>query len=162
MKKYLKLFSLLFIVLLVGAGCSLTAKEKTYSVNGINVTMKDGFYEKELVSLTAYLESSDSIFTALKEEKATLKEAGLENITLKEYAEAVVEANGLKEKDIIEKDGLTYFTYEKEVSGKTYFYLASVYQTNDAFWLVNFACDTKNKDSFQEDFIKWAKTVNFS
>lgn len=38
------------------------------SVNDTNVTMKDGFYEKNLVSLTAYLESSDAIFTTLKEE----------------------------------------------------------------------------------------------
>ena len=143
MKKYAQLVCLSLILFLV-AGCSLSSlfKESTkkYTVNGISVTMNDSFYEKDLVSQTAYLESQEAIFTALKEEFTELEAAGInKDATLKDYAEAVKNANSFTG-DIIEKDGLVYFTYEKDVSGKSFFYLATVYKTDDAFWLINFAC----------------------
>lgn len=164
MKKYTKLICLSLMLFLV-AGCSLTSlfKEstKTYTVNGISVTMNDSFYEKDLVSQTAYLESQNAIFTALKEEFTELEAVGItKDSTLKDYAEAVKAANSFTG-NIIEKDGLVYFTYEKDISGKSFFYLATVYKTDDAFWLVNFACESKNKEEFEPKFIEWAKTVEF-
>ncbi len=164
MKKYAKLICL-GLLLFVVTGCSLSSlfKESTkkYTVNGISVTMNDSFYEKDLVSQTAYLESQDAIFSALKEDFTELEVVGItKDSTLTDYAEAVKTANSFTG-NIIEKDGLVYFTYEKDVSGKSFFYLASVYKADDAFWLVNFACESKNKDEFEPKFIEWAKTVEF-
>ena len=163
MKKNIKLFGLLLTVLLI-AGCSLLKEPtKTYTVNGISVTMKDDFKEKDLVSVTTYLESTDAIFTALKEEFVNLESVGINrNSTLRDYAEAVAYNNNLSSSNIIEQDGLVYFTYTREVSGKNFYYLATVYKSDDAFWLVNFACESKNKDSFEPKFIEWAKTVEFT
>ena len=161
MKKYIKILSIVLLVLVI-CGCSLLKEsEKTYTANGISITMKKGFYEKDYVSLTTYFESEDAIFTALKESFTDLEEAGLSaNSTLNEYIQAVKEGNQL-DTEIIEDDGLLYMTYEKEISNKDFFYLATVYKTDDAFWLINFACESKNKNTLKPQFLKWAKTGEF-
>lgn len=155
-----KTLLVLFAILLL-TGCSLGKTTKTYSTNGISVTMDSGFYEKELVSQTVYLESQDAIFTALKEDFESLVGTTITSeSTLKEYADVIKTGNNLTE-DFIEKDGILYTTYEKEVSGKDFFYLVTVYKTNDAFWLINFASNAKDKAKFEPKFIEWAKTITF-
>ena len=158
MKKILYSFILLSMILLV-AGCA--AKEKTYESHGIKITMQEGFNEKSLVSATVYLESIDSIFTALKEEFTILGQAGLDkDSTIEEYLTLVNAANNANY-EIKTSGDLKYFTYESDVSGKTFYYLATAYKTDDAFWLCNFAAEAKNKEKFEPLFLKWAKTVEF-
>lgn len=162
MKKYLKYFSLLLVGVLL-TGCAFLEDEKTYEVNGIKITMANDMVEKDLVSQTAYLEGDEVIFTALKESFTDLSQVGItEESALKDYANLILTGNKLDSK-VIEDDtnNVTYFTYEKEISGKDFYYLASVYKANDAFWLVNFACEKKNADEYKDKFLKWASTVEF-
>ena len=63
--------------------------------------------------------------------------------------------------EVIVKDDITYFTYEKEVNGKKYFYLASVHKSTDAFYLVQYICLSKNKEKYEPKFLTWDKTVKF-
>ena len=161
MKRVLKVV-VVALLLFISVGCSLTEEAtKTYSANGVKVTMKDGLTEKTNMNFTTYLEGTDVMFTALKESFDITKQINLdENSSVREYTEKVLQANGLNE-TINEKDGLTYFTYEKEISGTKYFYFATTYKSNDAFWLINFACLAKDKAKYESKFIKWAKTVEF-
>ena len=158
-------FLLLAGILLAGAGCACSVStqtiEPTFEKAGMSIVLTDAFYEKDLVSQTAYYESSNAIVTALKDEFSTLEAAGIgTDISLSDYAGIVMEVNGL-DSEIREEDGLTYFTYEKSVSGKDYQYFASVYQAPDAFWLIQFGCERDNFEELEPDFIKWAGTVTF-
>ena len=45
---------------------------------------------------------------------------------------------------------------------KDYYYLTCVLKSEDAFWLVNFASETSNKNKYQPLFKKWAKTIKFT
>ena len=56
---------------------------------------------------------------------------------------------------------ISYFSYEKEVNGKKYFYLASVHKSTDAFYLVQYICLSKNKEKYEPKFLTWDKTVKF-
>ena len=60
-----------------------------------------------------------------------------------------------------EEEGLTCFTYEKEQNGKNFEYYATVFKGPDAYWLIQFACETENFDDFLPDFQKWANSVTF-
>lgn len=143
------------------AGCDFEVKDKTYTSSGLTVTMEDGMFEKDLASATVYYEGTSVIMSGLKETFDALSVVNLgKESTIADYIK-VVEKNNGSTFDVKEEDGITYFTYEKEISGKSFFYLASVYKTDDAFWLVNFGCETKNKDKYEQKFIKWAKTVKF-
>ena len=52
-----------------------------------------------------------------------------------------------------------YITYEGTVNGKTYFYVSTMHKGPDAFWLCSFACDMKNKDTYESRFLGWANTI---
>lgn len=65
------------------------------------------------------------------------------------------------EADIVEKGGIKCFTYEREVSGNDYAYLATVFKSSDAFWLIQFACFKDDYNDKEDDFVKWAKSVAF-
>ena len=95
-------------------------------------------------------------FTALKEPFENLSEFNLtENSTEEDYAKLSIESYNL------DSDDVTYFTYEKEVDGKKYFYLASVHKSTDAFYLVQYICLSKNKEKYEPKFLTWDKTVKF-
>lgn len=159
MKKILYSFILVGMLFLI-SGCE--AKEQTYESNGFKITMQEGFTEKSLASATVYLESIDSIVTALKEEYTLLKAVGLDkDSTVEEYL-TLVNANNLSDYEIKTDGDLKYFTYESTVSGKTFYYLATAYKSDDAFWLINFAAEKTNKEKFEPLFLKWAKTVEFN
>ncbi|MCX4253807.1 hypothetical protein [uncultured Clostridium sp.] len=146
-------------LLLLVCGCSLAKEE--YSNDHFTITMEKGFTEKELASMTVYYESKKALMSGLKESFESLAAVDIdENTSIEDYGKAVIE-NNKANYELKEKDGVHYFTYEKEASGKKFFYLASVYKTDDAFWLFNFACDEKNKDTYEPLFLEWAKSVDF-
>ena len=81
--------------------------------------------------------------------------------SIDDYADVVLKNNGV-DYNIQKEDGITYLTYEKEVSGKQYFYLSQVIKADDSFWLLNFCCDDKDKSKYEPLFKKWAKSVKFA
>ena len=85
---------------------------------------------------------------------------GFESLSVEDYAKAVT-TNNQKDSEIKTEDVLTYFTYTSNLNGKTYFYIATMYKSNDAFWLFNFACDSSNQEKFESTFKTWAKSVSF-
>lgn len=155
----LGIFAVVFCFFL--AGCEFNVGEKKYSVNGINVTLEDGLVETDIVSQTVYLKGIDMEFTALKESYTDLEKVNItsEN-SLEDYASLVVSNNKL-DSELINKDGVVYFEYVKEMNGKNIYYLATVNKSEDAFWLIQFICSEKNKDKYKPKFLEWSKTVSF-
>ena len=63
---------------------------------------------------------------------------------------------------LFEEDGVEYYEYtDFDLLSDSYKYLSTAYESDDAFWLVQFCCDVDDYDSNKADFIKWAKTVSF-
>lgn len=175
MKKVLSLFACMMLLFGV-QGCSLFSdddssdtpkasekKDKVYSDNGMKITIPSDFYKKDIASLTNYYESEEAIVTALKQGFKELDGTDLSSkSSLEDYAKAVLSTNKLDSKLYTsDNNKYIYFTYEKEVSGKDFYYMGVVYKTEDAFWLLNFACNKKDKSDYSDTFIKWANTVEF-
>lgn len=139
-------------------GC-FEPKTKTFTKSGITITATDEFYEKELLSVTIYLESQTKIITGLKENKSMLSPS----TTLNSYTNLVLTNNQLTGTEYTEFDEddirFNYFIYEREVSGKSFKYLAVTKEGADNFYLFNFACESKNYQKFEQDFMKWAKLL---
>lgn len=156
-----KILVLLGVFALILCGCDQKIKEKEYENNHFKITMQEGFYEKDLAAATIYYESSNVLFTSIKESFEDLAIVGLDkDSTIDEYAKVVM-ANNKAEYDLQEKNDITYFTYEKEIQGKEFYYLTSIFKTNDAFWLISFGCESKNKEIYESNFIKWLNTISF-
>lgn len=61
-----------------------------------------------------------------------------------------------------EDDGVEYFEYTNiNIGSDSFKYLSTAYESDDAFWFVQFTCAVDDYDSNKADFIKWAKTVSF-
>lgn len=161
MKKRISIFAAVLaslICLCAVAGCTISPK--TFEKAGMQITLTTAFYEKEMVSQTAYYESRTAVVVALKEEFSSLP--GASDYTLSDYTDLVISGNRISaETHTREGKGYEYFTYEKTVSGNDYFYLATTHKTDDAFWLIQFGCFTKNKDNKTETFLEWADTITF-
>ncbi|WP_461247914.1 hypothetical protein [Treponema sp. R6D11] len=135
--------------------------EKVFTKAGMSITLNSTFYEKDYAAYTAYYESSRAGVVTLKEEFTVFKAAGIsDTISLNKYAEIVLSSNKLDSK-ILTDDGLTYFTYEKEIRGKQFTYYATVFRGKDAYWLVQFFAEKDKFESMKPDFVKMAKTVKF-
>lgn len=161
MKKKIKsllLISLTVALLLSFVGCSLLGpKDKAFSKEGMTITLTDAFTEQEIITQTAYYVSNEAIVTALKEDGTSLG-----NRTVADYAKLVCTVNKLTSSEVVAKDGYAEFTYEKDVSGKSYYYYARCFKNGTDFWLIQFACETKNQSRYTPIFDKWASSVTFS
>lgn len=155
--------ALVMLVSLLASCGNAGAAAQEFSKAGMSITLTKAFTEKEMASLTAYYESQKVIVTCLKEEFTQFEALGVssDDISLDDYAELVI-ANNQMDMDAVKEDDLTYFKYDKTVSGKDFSYMACVFKSTDAFWLIQFACETKNFDSMQDQMKNWAKTVKFS
>lgn len=165
MRKLFSITLILALMLTLFAGCSLSTKikglvkptEKTFSKSGMSITLTDDFAEKEHISYTSVYESKNIAVYTLKEEFSLF---GGEDYSVKEYAELVIKANMLT--SVIEtRDGLTYFEYEKEVNGKDFHYYAFVFKADDAYWMIQFACNQDDTSELESDIFKYAGTVKF-
>lgn len=157
--------SLMIAAFACGCGAAAGAKPKDFSKAGMTITLTDDFQEKEIVSQTATYYTDEYMVVALKEEFSLFQQAGLQtDITLEDYAGLIRQNNGILSTSsaVSEEDGVTYFKYEKEVNGKNISYMATVFKGSDAYWLIQFACETQYFEQSSAQFLKWAKTAKFS
>ena len=162
----------LIIAIVVGAviGFSITSglfsniapKEKTFSSNGMTVTLTDEFRESNAQPYTVVYDSKNVAVFALRE--AFTLAAGFEDYTLEQYADLVIQANKLGLAEVKTDEGLTYFTYSftNPETKDVYQYYSYVYKTDDAFWLVQFATLDNNVEKYAPQITEWAKSVEFS
>ena len=59
------------------------------------------------------------------------------------------------------KDDLMYFEYTSE-DVDNYNYIAFIYKADDAFWMVQFATDEDDYDSYTDRIYEWAASVKFN
>ena len=133
---------------------------KTFSVDGLSITLTDGFREKDVDGYNKGYDSAKMGVLVLKEAFADIP--GAESLTLDDYAEMVLENNQGKASEVKTSDGLTYMEYVAESSGQEYGYLVVMYRSADAFWLVQFFSKSADFNEYRPSFINWAKTVTFA
>lgn len=135
-------------------------KEETYSSNGFTITMDSGFYKKDLATATFYYESTNSALIGVKEYFKDLVDFDItENSTLDDYANLISYINESDYNFIDLNDKIKYFTYEKNISDKDFFYMAAITKGSDSFWLITLFCEKENKEDLVLKFEKWLNTV---
>ena len=138
-----------------------TPDVKTFSSNGMVITLTDEFSETYIENYTVAYDSKNVAIFALKEEFTLVD--GFQDFTLEQYGELVLQNNNLSSSKIESKEGLTGFEYEftNPETKDTYKYFSFVYKSNDAFWLVQFVTSIENIDECGSQIFEWAKTVSF-
>ena len=111
---------------------------------------------------TACYSADDAVVLVLKE-PFTLAD-GFENYTVTQYGELVIQKSNYSSQTKLEQqDGLNYFEYryKNEQNQQEYHYIATLFKSKDAFWLVQFAVLQDDFEEQRPQLMQWAKSVSF-
>ena len=160
MKKIIALLIAAVMVLSL-AGCGLFPKEKAFGVNEMLITLTDAFTEADFEGYTKAFDSTNMAVFVLRDDKAAFN--GIE-ISLEEYAALTKAANADRGPgEIKNEDGLVFFDYDYYGNDGTtiYSYLTAMFESDEAFWLVQFACDQTKWEKQRPEMIQYAQSVTF-
>lgn len=161
MKKMIRIFCLMLALCLL-AGCAQGTKTFTCENLSMDVPsmMKDATGQEGMEAFTFTLDSSTIAIFGLLE--SFEEYPVLEPYELDEYADAVIQVNGLSATPA-KRSGTTeeyyYFTYAGSGDAADYQYLAGVFKTDKGFWMVQIASENAKFD--QEAFLGYLDSVRF-
>lgn len=144
------------LALTVFAGCG--PQQKTFTNDGISITVNSDFKEATKTGHSLYLESDYASISAKKEMFADL-DGVTEDTTLNEYTQSVLTNNQLENTEIKTASGYEYFTYDKKSGDTDYTYTAMTIKGQNAFYLVTFQVKKADYDGRKTDVENWMKTV---
>lgn len=163
MRKCLWMGAILLLAVAV-SGCSMfadpkTADPKDFTLEELTITLTDAFSDLEVEGATGAFRSRDcSVF--LIREGLDRFENGSE-MTIADYAERVQENNQM-EVEIKTEGDLTYFERSATTDGQTFNYYSVMYRAPEAFWLLQFACESDDYEVYRPYFVSWAQSVTFA
>ena len=131
-----------------------SASPKTFTKEDFQITLTEEFKATEEAGFFSSYESKTVIIFTVREEKEIFGD-----ITLKEYGELVLQANGKTGIQMNQEEGFIWFEYTDTPGEQDIYYLAVCYQGEDAFWVVNFATPATNRGKYKDTFFDWAKTI---
>ncbi len=139
-----------------------TGEPKTFTRDALQITLTDKFTETPADGYTTIYQCEDSAVFVLKESFADVE--GGEETTLEQYGQMLIDKNAkVSDAELQSVEGLTCFEYQyKNDNNSNMYYFVTVYKTQDAFWLIQFATPKADTASYRETFIEWAKSVQFT
>ena len=152
------------LVLMLSLLTSCSTKPKDFTWNGVTLTLDSGFVEHEITNESASYANYFKAYVVVVsyETVSSLTELGYDaDMTVAEYAALSIEANEF-ESEVKTTDGVTYYNYTGNADGTDYTYMATVHLLGGSFWLVQFACETKDYANAESQFLAWAKTVSYA
>lgn len=142
--------------------------QKVFQVEELSLTLDNSYSERTAAGYNAAFSSGDKgiVVLVLREGKEFLGSAlgSAMPSTLEEYAALVRQNNialGREVGEIKEDQGILFFEYEFYFT-ITYKYYTAILQSEDAFWLVQFSCDTNNYDQYLDLFSTYVHSVTFT
>ena len=125
---------------------------KDYSTDDLTFQSTETLNKKTVSGYGVYFENyaGDVIVLGNKENKADLAKLGYEG-----------EDDTISELKQSDDKKFYYFTYDYKEGSEDIFYVGAMYETENDFWLINFACKLSEQKKYEEKFIEWASTVKF-
>ena len=140
---------------------SRRVEPKTFTKDGMSITLTGSFREKSYPNFDFGFEANDAMVFGVREQIADYP--GIESVTLEEYASWIPEIQPAAADAVLQRDGdLRYLEYSAEAEGTLCRYLVGVYRSDKAFWIINFATTEELYAAKRADFLTWAKSVTFS
>lgn len=162
MKKYLSILFVFVAVFMLTACSTKDSDAKTFTEDDFEITLNKGFEKKTLTGIIHYYENEEMKVgvTVNSESRQAFKNAGIDfPDDVKSYAEFVVTANSLTDSKVVSKGKYAQFSYKRTNNGKEYYYYATTHKAGDAYYLVNFFCESSKASEYQEQFAKWADSI---
>lgn len=158
--------TLLLVAVLAGCGSTnpFDAAAKTFSNDGMTITLTSDFSKQSMDGYTVCYAAKTAAVFALHETNDQFAAAGLNDVTLEQYAALVMQNNSSRNPvagDDINGCPTILYDFYNEDKDVEYRYLAVMYQADDGFWLVQFASAKDDFDTYEPSFVEAAKSVSF-
>jgi len=159
-----RIITLVCMLCLLCCGCSGPNADTLQSYTaqtGITLQMQAGMRLSAEDSVSCLYSGQSCMMSALREEFADYAQMGHDPqaMTVEDYAHLVQQANDLQQTFLPDENGNLHVTYTNTSGNTEYFYYATVRKGSDAFWVVNFACNSRQKDAYLPLFIRWSDTI---
>lgn len=133
-----------------------------FTVDNMQITLTNEFTTESYQGYNGVFASKEVAVFVLKEDFSLLE--NFEDYTLQQYGELVIDNNGLTGSvELNEVEGICYFDYEynNTEENTTYYYMSTLFKSDDAFWIIQFAVPAEDAEKYLPQLIEWAKTVTF-
>ena len=161
-KSFIRYIALVMVTAFMLSSLTACSDERTVSVEGMTITLNKSYKESTLANTTWYYTSPDGLAMGIKSLKDDVEKSGLEVNSPLDYAEAYIRANNIPGKPQVKsKVKYIYFEHTRKVSGTEYKYLTCIYDHDDAYWVVTFACYKALYNDYKSDFFESADSVVF-
>ena len=161
---YIVLFVLIFVgSLALNIWLETDIQPETFTYGNMSVTLTNEFSDRNIDGYSACYESYDNLVMIIKDDRSFFED--FETYSLLQYGEDTITYNEFDSSVKLQNDyGLVYFEYEytDEETGDIYSYFVPMYKSDDAFWFFQFACFKEDYETNREQFIEWAKSVEFA
>ncbi len=148
MKKILGFFAMILAVFCLG---SCSPKSKTFTGEGISITLNSSFSEIDVINWHIALQSTETIFMGSGTSKSG-------------YSSLASFANDLSSStthtEITEREGkYLYCYYTLSVEGIEFGYMFIAKEGAFKYYAMNFCCKSKNLEKNKSQYLKWADTI---
>ncbi len=136
---------------------------KQFTCEEMQITLTEEYMKVPVDGFDACFANEDIVVFVLREDFDLLD--NMENYSLQEYGELLLDTNGLTEtSEIKEVNGITYYEYEAENEEEncTYYYYATIFKSDEAFWVIQFAVQSEEADQHMTQLIEMSKTITFN
>ena len=163
MKKIIAFTLTVITLILTLASCYLLMpKDKDFSFEELTITMTTQFikddYEQDEYGCEEWSYASFNTVAMFERNPIDIVIDELVEADAKTFARFILTDDKI---EVNEKDGLVYHSYERFLEGEDYYFITYTFKSSEAFWLVTFACKSKEKDARLEEYNAMAKSVKF-
>lgn len=141
----------------------VTVEDKTFAVGEMQITLTEAFEETEVEGYTACYSAGDTAVFVLREDMEQMKPYG--NLSLDAYGAMILANNGFDQGvQLQEEEGLVTFDclLLTPVSGEEYYYYCGLFQSRDAYWMVQITTTADNPEDMVPQFRQWLMSVQFA
>lgn len=130
------------------------APAKTFVKEDFQITLTDVFQPIEKDGFFAFYTYDTAMVYVLKEEKMLF-----DDISLEEYGNLVLDANDRAGLTLNAEKDFVWFEYTGTPEHQEICYFVVCCESEDAFWIVNFATPVTNVSQYKAAFLDWASTI---
>jgi hypothetical protein len=130
------------------------ASPKTFTNEDFQITLTDAFDSEELDGFFAFYQSKSVMVFTVREDASLVG-----NISLEEYGNLVLEANNKAGSELNQAEDYLWFAYTETPEDQEIYYLVVCCKSEDAYWIVNFATPSSNREDYHDTFLAWADTI---
>ena len=157
------LLATLLITSFVSCGKSENTNETTFTLDEFSIKLSNDYGMTPHVSFFVSYETADRQAVLVTRNRIELVEEAAQktNLSLLEYANLVIQING-KGSNPKSNDDFVYYTYATYTDNTHYTYLATVHKSENAYWLVQFVCESDKYEDNQDTYFRYARSIHFN